>query len=65
VRDKYPQWISARVEQWGVVIEHEWGYRSEYARIIPDTIQAYPRSGRNKKYDRVIKYLREKYDPRP
>lgn len=62
---KYPQFVSARIEQWGIVIEHETGYRSEYARIIPESIQAFPRNILNKRYDRVIKYLREKYDPRP
>jgi hypothetical protein len=39
----YGDIFTARVEIWGVVIEHEWGYRSEFARIIPQSIQAWPR----------------------
>jgi hypothetical protein len=52
--------VSAQVEQWGVVIEHEGGYRSEYARIIPETIQVYPRP-RRPRHVKLIKKLREVY----
>lgn len=54
--------VTAQIEQWGTVIEHEMGYRSEYARIIPESIQIYPRRNQHKK---LIKFLREKYDPVP
>lgn len=54
--------VSAQIEQWGIVIEHQWGYRSEYARIIPETIQVYPR---RQQHHKLIKHLREKYDPIP
>lgn len=36
-------YFAARVQMWGRVIEHEWGYRSEYARIIPESIHVWPR----------------------
>lgn len=52
--------VSARIQQWGIVIEHEWGYRSEYARIIPETIQMYPRQDKVR-YRNLIKELRRKY----
>lgn len=54
------EFVSARIEQWGVVIEHERGYRSEFARIIPETIQWYPRPKfhQNRK---LLLHLREKY----
>jgi hypothetical protein len=55
-----PFYISARVEQWGAVIEHELGYRSEYARIIPQTIQVWPRRN-NKRYHALVTELRRKY----
>ena len=53
-------YVSARIQIWGKVIEHETGYRSEYARIIPQTIQAYPRihSAAQRK---LIRGLRDKY----
>lgn len=51
--------VSARIEQWGVVIEHEMGYRSEYARIIPESIQYFPRGTHQHK--KLVAYLREKY----
>jgi len=52
--------VSAQVEQWGRVIEHRDGYRSEYARIVPGTIQFWPRPHKpsNKK---LINFLRAKY----
>jgi hypothetical protein len=58
---RYPlHFVSAQIEQWGVVIEHEWGYRSEYARIIPQSIQVYPRTEKPR-HKKLITLLREKY----
>lgn len=37
--------VSARVNLWGVVQEHERGYRAQYAQIIPETIRWWPRQG--------------------
>jgi hypothetical protein len=53
-------YVSARVQIWGKVIEHETGYRSEYARIIPQTIQAYPRI-HSAPQRKLIRALRDKY----
>lgn len=51
--------VSAQILQWGIVIEHEWGYRSEYAQIIPETIAVWPRvSGAHRK---LVQRLREIY----
>jgi hypothetical protein len=58
----YPYYVSAQVEIWGKCIEHEWGWRAQYARIIPDTIQIYPRvNGRRVSHERYIGHLRRKY----
>ena len=53
-------YISARVEQWGTVIEHEDGYRSEFARILPESIQFYPRPVRPHR-KKLLMFLRQKY----
>jgi hypothetical protein len=53
------QYVSAQIQQWGIVIEHERGFRSEYARVIPETIQFWPRTfSRNRN---LIQLLRRKY----
>lgn len=55
-------YYSAQVLQWGVTIEHQGGYRSEYARIIPESIQAFPRQvGSYGKQKKIVKFLRKKY----
>jgi hypothetical protein len=56
-------YVTAQIEQWGRVIEHADGYRSEYARIIPETISWWPRDasdswGVQKKY---LLFLRKRY----
>lgn len=56
-----PQYFSAQIEQWGRVIEHEDGYRSEFARIIPGTIQVWPRPKDIRKHRKVVNFLRRKY----
>lgn len=61
LRSYSPRYISAQVEQWGVVIEHEQGYRSEYARIIPESIQEWPRSKDSWRNRKLVNLLREKY----
>lgn len=53
-------YVSAQVEMWGKVIEHDFGYRAEFCRIIPDTIQWYPRQPKPYK-KKLIKFLRQKY----
>ena len=54
--------VSAQVEVWGKCIEHEWGWRAQYARVIGETIQIYPRvSGRRVTRERFIGHLRRKY----
>lgn len=54
--------VTAQIEMWGKVIEHKDGYRSEWARIIPQTIQAYPRNARLIPVNRkIIEFLRKKY----
>lgn len=58
-----PTVFSARVEQWGVIIEHQFGYRSEFARIIPQSIQVYPRP-QTPQYNKLVKFLRNKYGGR-
>lgn len=64
VRVEAGVYFSARILQWGQVIEHEWGYRSEFARIIPATIQAYPRI-HARVTRKLVQHLREKYaEPR-
>lgn len=46
IRDEHLGWlVSARVKLWGVVHEHERGYRAQYAQIIPETIRWWPRQG--------------------
>jgi len=55
------KYFAARVEIWGSVIEHEWGYRSEYARIIPDSIHIWPRRGDSNDY-RIVRNLRKRYN---
>ena len=56
----YVPYICARIEQWGIVIKHEWGYRSQYARIIPESICWWPRSyGRTQ--TKLLDHIREKY----
>lgn len=53
-------YYSAQIEIWGKVIQHQYGYRSEYARIIPQTITVYPRMP--KPVDvKLVKLLRKKY----
>jgi hypothetical protein len=58
----YPQrtFLSARIQLWGTVIEHQWGYRGEYAQIIPESIQWWPRIGSYHK-PKLLAHLREKY----
>lgn len=55
--------VSATVEMWGKVIEHEWGYRAQFMRLIPHTLQWFPRhvslTNRN-----LLMELREKYEGR-
>ena len=53
--------VSAQVELWGVVIEHEFGYRAEFARIIPESITAYPRREKPRNV-RLVRHLRAKYN---
>ncbi len=53
--------IYARIQQWGVVIEHQNGYRSEFARIIPESITFYPRQNKSSHNKKLISYLRQKY----
>lgn len=37
--------MSARVQLWGIVHEHQRGYRAQFAQIIPETIRWWPRQG--------------------
>ena len=37
--------VSARVMLWGVVVEHQRGYRAEWAELMPETIRWWPRLG--------------------
>lgn len=37
--------MSARVHLWGIVHEHQRGYRAQFAQIIPETIRWWPRQG--------------------
>lgn len=54
--------VSAQVDVWGKCIEHEWGWRAQYARINASTIQIYPRvNGRRVSHERFIGHLRRKY----
>lgn len=59
--------VSARVLLWGTIIEHEIGWRGEWARIIPQSISKYPRwserraVARTNRWDKHIAHLREKY----
>jgi hypothetical protein len=57
-----PRYYCARIQQWGVVIKHEHGWRSEYARIIPETIQFWPRVSKDQiKNPKLLLWLRERY----
>lgn len=51
--------VSARVQLWGRVIEHQAGYRAEFAKIMGHTIQWYPRKHQHK--PQLLQYLRERY----
>jgi hypothetical protein len=56
----YEAYISARVQIWGIIIKHEWGYRSQFAKIIPESIAWWPRAhGRTQ--TNLLRYLRQKY----
>ena len=53
--------ISAQIEQWGRVAKHEFGYRSEYARIIPETIHVYPRQYSSNVQKKILWTIKTKY----
>lgn len=55
-----PLMLSARVFLWGVVHEHQYGYRAEYAKIIPETIRWWPRRGRWFK-PKLLSHIIDKY----
>lgn len=57
---RYHAMICARIEQWGIIIKHEWGYRSEYARIIPESICWWPRAN-GRTQSKLLNYIRERY----
>jgi hypothetical protein len=58
---KPPTYVSAQIDQWGVTIEHVGGYRSEYARIIPETIQWWPRPQGSDPRKKYLNHIRTKY----
>ena len=51
--------VVGKIAMWGEVIEHEWGYRAEYARIIEliDIRDKQPRANR----DRMTEAMWERY----
>jgi hypothetical protein len=59
--------VSAQVQLWGTVIEHEIGYRGEWARIIPASITKYPRNVPmySDRWTKHVAHLREKYGAQP
>lgn len=52
--------LTGRVLLWGRVIEHEIGYRAEFAQIIGQTLQWYPRK-RVEPRKKLLAHLREVY----
>jgi len=53
--------VSAQIEQWGIVLKHSDGYRSEFARIIPATIHAYPRIHQDVHQKKLIAEIKRRY----